>query len=101
VKNQEYSKQIIDTMISNNALDIENDEDYLATLGGIVALSAYLRSVARAMIDARYPEVSDTNEDSDDKSEKKKEKKEKKKEEKKEKKENKKKVKEEKKSDEE
>lgn len=101
VKNQEYAKQIIDTMISDNALDTENDEDYLATLGGIVALSAYLKSVARAMIDAKYPEVSDDNADSDEKNEKKKEKKEKKKEEKKEKKENKKKEKEEKKADEE
>ena len=97
VKNQEYTKQIIDTMIADNTLDTENDEDYLATLGGVVALSAYLRSVARAMIDAKYPEAID-NEASDDKSEKKKEKKEKKKEEKKEKKENKKK---EKKTDEE
>ena len=100
VKNQEYTKQIIDTMIADNTLDTENDEDYLATLGGVVALSAYLRSVARAMIDAKYPEAID-NEASDDKSEKKKEKKEKKKEEKKEKKENKKKEKEEKKADEE
>ena len=101
VKNQEYAKQIIDTMISDNELDTDNNEDYLATLGGVVALSAYLRSVARAMIDAKYPEVSDDNADSDDKSEKKKEKKEKKKEEKREKKENKKKEKEEKKADEE
>ena len=90
VKNQEYTKQIIDTMIADNTLDTENDEDYLATLGGVVALSAYLRSVARAMIDAKYPEAID-DEASDDKSEKKKEKKEKKTEEKKEKKENKKK----------
>lgn len=103
-KNQDYTKQMIDTMVSDNSLDVENDEDFLATLGGIVALSAYLRSVARAMIDVKYPEKDETDngkpdEAADEKSEKKKEKKEKKEKEKKEKKENKKKEKEEKKAD--
>ena len=100
IKNQEHTKEIIDKMIADNSLDVENDEDFIATLGGIVALSAYFRSVARAMIDAKYPEVTEADaksEGSNEKSEKKKEKekeKEKKKEEKKEKKENKKKEKE-------
>ena len=105
-KNQDYTKQIIDKMISDSSFDTENDMDYLATLGGIVALSAYLRSVARAMIDAKYPEQNEADQQkseevADEKSEKKKEKKEKKKEEKKEKKENKKKEKKDKKADEE
>ena len=82
--NREYSKQIIDKLIEDNSLDTERDEDFLATLGGVVALSAYFKSIAQAMIDARYPEKSEGDEEaaeeSDAKSEKKKEKKEKKKE---------------------
>ena len=98
-ENRIYAKKVIDGMIEGNSLDVENDEDYLAALGGIVSLSAYFKSIAQAMIDAKYPEITeDEQEKSDEKAsaedDKKKEKKEKKKEEKEEKKEKKKKDKE-------
>ena len=42
-------------MLSKNQLDIENDQDYLAAVGGIVSLSAFLKNIAQAMIDLKYP----------------------------------------------
>lgn len=94
-ENKEYSRKAVEGMLETNGLDLDNDEDYIAVIGGIVSLSAYLRSIARAMIDAKFPEISEeessnTEEDTNkkkekkDKKEEKKEKKEEKKEEKRE-----------------
>lgn len=66
-------------------LDLEKDEDYLRLLLSVVSLSSYLRTVAQAMIAARYP-VLEEKDDKEDKKEEKKEKKEKKEKEKSEKK---------------
>ena len=55
-ENREYAKAIIDVMMDGHALDVEQDEDFLALLGGIVSMSAFLENVAHAMIDAKYPE---------------------------------------------
>ncbi len=90
-ENKEYSRKAVEGMLEANGLDLDNDEDYIAVIGGIVSLSAYLRSIARAMIDAKFPEPPEEDSDNpeEDTSDKKKEKKEKK-EEKKEKKEEKK-----------
>ncbi len=86
-KNKLYAPKVIDEMIEANSLDVEDDADYLAVIGGIVSLSAYLKSVAQAMIDAKYPEQSESEEENteepDDKKKEKKEKKEEKKEKKK------------------
>ena len=54
-ENRTYVKQVIDGMIDGNSLDIENDEDFLTALGGIVSMSAFLKNVAQAMIDVKYP----------------------------------------------
>ncbi len=93
-ENRVYAKKVIDGMIEGNSLDIEKDEDFLTTLGGIVSLSAFFKNIAQAMIDERYPEPEEPEEEEDeggegdagDKKEKKKEKKEEKKEKKEEKK---------------
>ena len=42
-------------------LDPENEKDYVATICALVSLSAQLKNIAQALIDERYPEV--TNED--------------------------------------
>ncbi len=57
--NRAYACEIIDGMISAHSLNIERDEDFLAALGGIVSMSACLKNIAQAMIDAKYPEVSE------------------------------------------
>ena len=85
--NREYCAHITQEMMANGGLDIENDEDFLVLLGSIVSLSAYLKNIAQAMIDAKYP-LPEPEED-EEKYKDKEKKKEEKKEEKKEKKENK------------
>lgn len=96
--NRVYAKKVIDGMMEAKGLDIENDQDFLAALGGIVSLSGFFKNIAQAMIDAKYPEPEESEEDEKDpedsekseKSEKKAQKKEEKKEKKAQKKEDKK-----------
>ncbi len=72
--NREYSAQIVSDMLEKSGLDIENDEDFLAILGGIVSLSAFMKNIAQAMIDAKYPELEPEPEKVKDKEKKEKEK---------------------------
>ncbi|MBO5416330.1 MAG: DUF1836 domain-containing protein [Clostridia bacterium] len=76
--NRVYAGRIIDGMLEAKGLDVENEEDFLAAIGGIVSLSGFFKNIAQAMIDARYPEPPEDEEDEDgesaEKSEKKKEK---------------------------
>ena len=74
-ENRDYAQDIIDGMIEKNQLDIEKDEDFLAALGGIVSLSGFLRNIAQAMIDTKYPEpVEDEKQENTAESDKKKDK---------------------------
>ena len=57
--NRAYACEIIDGMISAHSLRVERDEDFLALIGGIASMSSYFKNIAQAMIDARYPEVSE------------------------------------------
>lgn len=61
-ENRELVWEIIDKQIGEKALDVEDDTDFLLLLGDIVSLSAYFRNAARALIDAKYPEVQDNSE---------------------------------------
>ncbi len=73
--NRGYSAQVVGEMIEKNGLDIEKDEDFLVALGSIVSLSAFMKNIAQAMIDARYPELPDEDEkDKKDKDKKEKDK---------------------------
>ena len=67
---------------SDYSLNIENDEDFLVALGGIVSMSALLKNVAQAMIDEKYPEPIEDEDSESDGKEKEKEDKERKKREK-------------------
>lgn len=84
-ENRAYSQYVIDGMIESCALDIENDEDFLAILGGVVSLSGFFKNIAQAMIDAKYPAPVEENEEklSDEEKRREKEEKEKEKEKKK------------------
>lgn len=86
-ENRSFCASLVDEMTAGRGLDVENDEDFLVALGSIVSLSAYLKNIAQAMIDAKYP-IPEPEED-EEKDKDKEKKKEEKKEEKKEKKENK------------
>ena len=43
-------------MLSSNGLDMENEEDFLLAIAGLVSMSALMKNIAQAMIDERYPE---------------------------------------------
>ena len=75
--NREYAMAALDGIIERNSLDVENDVDYISTVCALVALSAQLKQMAQAMIDARFPEPEEPEEDEKDadKSERKEEKK--------------------------
>ena len=93
----------VGNIIDANSLDVADDKDYITAICATVALSAQLKNIAQAMLDARFPEP-ETPADSDESEEKSKkerkvEKKEEKKEKKKEKKEEKREAKEEKKEE--
>lgn len=83
--NRDYTLEILSTIMEREGLAIENEMDFMLTVGGLLSLSAFLRQTAQAMIDAKYPIPEEPDEDSEDKDkEKKKEEKKEKKEEKKE-----------------
>ena len=74
--NREHALAALDGILERNELDIDNDTDYISTVCALASLSAQLKNIAQAMIDARFPEpVEEEDEDSDDKEEKKAEKK--------------------------
>jgi hypothetical protein len=84
--NRDYGKALLDELIDKNALDVSDDVDYIVTVCALVSLSSQLRNIAKAMIDAKYPEPVESEEEETDKEAKKKEKKERKEEKKEEKK---------------
>ena len=94
-----YALDTLEGILDRNSLDPANDVDYINTICALASFSFQLKSIAQAMIDARFPEpVEDAEDDKEKEKKEKKEKKEEKKEikekEKEEKKENKKKKKE-------
>lgn len=84
--NRDYGKVLLDALIDKNELDVSDDVDYIVTVCALVSLSSQLRNIAKAMIDAKYPEPVESEEEETDKEAKKKEKKERKEEKKEEKK---------------
>ena len=78
---------MIEGILTRDNLDVSDDLDYLTAVGALVSLSAQLKNVAQAMLDDRFPEPVEPEEDKDAEKKEKKEEKKEKKEEKKEKKE--------------
>jgi hypothetical protein len=64
--NREYALAALDGIVERNSLDVENDVDYISTVCALVALSAQLKHMAQAMIDARFPEPEQPAEDEKD-----------------------------------
>ena len=65
------TERLVETIPSELSLDLERDEDYARLLLSVVSLSAYLKTLAEAMIDARFPKE-DTEEEVPEKQKKKK-----------------------------
>ncbi len=64
----------VEKMLSANGLDIEKEEDFLVAIAGLVSMSAFMKNIAQAMIDERYPEPEKEEEPEKEKKEKEKEK---------------------------
>ncbi len=75
-KNREYASEVVCKMLEANSLDIEKDEDFLIALGAVVSMSGFMKNLAQAMIDAKYPPLPEET-DKDKKEEKKEKEKEK------------------------
>lgn len=55
--NRDYTINAVHKMLEDNDLDVENnEEDFICAIGSIVSMSAFLKNIAQAMIDQRYPE---------------------------------------------
>lgn len=54
--NREECVDALDRLMATNALDPAKEPDYFLTVLGAVSLSAYFRSIAEAMLEARYPD---------------------------------------------
>ena len=94
--NREFALSELEGILQRNELDVENDVDYISVIFALASFSAHFRNMAQAMIDAKFPEPTEPEEE--DKEKEKEEKKEEKKERKEEKKADKKQKKEEKKA---
>lgn len=66
-ENRTFSRKVVEGMIEGEQLDIENDRDFLAALGGIISLSGFFKNIAQAMIDAKYPEPAVDEKEEDEK----------------------------------
>lgn len=51
-----HTVQAVEDMITDHQYDMANDEDYLSVLLELCTLSAYYRSIAQALIEAKYPD---------------------------------------------
>ncbi len=68
-------------IIDGIQLDVDDDADYISIICALVSMSAHLKNIAQAMIDAKFPEpIEDEEEKDKDKDKKKEEKKDKQKE---------------------
>ena len=74
---RQYVMEALEGIIERNELDVDNDIDYISVICALCAFSAHLKSIAQAMIDVRFPEPEDPEEEAKEK-EKDKEKEEKK-----------------------
>lgn len=90
--NRAFSREILDRLMDEHQLSAEDERDFMLVVGSLLSLSGFLRQMAQAMIDEKYPmpdpeEEKDKEKEKDKDKEKDKEKKEKKEKEKKKKKE--------------
>jgi hypothetical protein len=65
-----FAQSMLGDLIDNNTLDLSNDRDYITAVCALAALSNQLKNVAQAMIDVRFPEPVEEEEDQDAPSEK-------------------------------
>ena len=72
--NREYSKEILSELVKNNGLDVDDERELILTVGSLLSLSGFLRSIAQEIIDVKYPQNDEETEKEKVKKEKKKKK---------------------------
>ena len=77
-ENRGFALETLCEILDHNALDVENDIDYIGVIFALASFSAHLRNMAQAMIGARFPEISEAEEEEKGKEKEKEEKKERK-----------------------
>ena len=69
--NRQFSLEILDALIQEHSLDPSEEEGFMLTVGAMLSLSAFLRQIAQAMIDEKYPIPPEEEEKKDEKKEEK------------------------------
>ena len=69
-KNREFSKEILGDIMNRYELDITDEREFMLTIGSLLSLSGFLRSIAQAMIDEKYPITPEVDEKAEKKREK-------------------------------
>lgn len=78
-ENRKMAMETLDRIVERETLNVDDTLDYLTAIGALISLSAQLKQMAQAMLDERFPEPVEPEEDKDaEKKDKKEEKKEKK-----------------------
>lgn len=68
-ENREYSQSILKELMDRNSLNIEDDKDFMLIVGSLLSLSGFLRNMAQALIDEKYP-IPEEPEEKEEKEEK-------------------------------
>lgn len=68
--NRETSQEILNQLLDKYDLNIENERDFMLTVSSLLSLGNFLRQMAQALIDVKYPQP-ETEEDKEKKEEKK------------------------------
>ena len=55
--NRARSGEIVQTMLGEDALDVESDYDFFLSLLDILSLSAYLKEIGRELLESRYKDL--------------------------------------------
>lgn len=61
--NRERVTEVVDGIITRNELDVSDDLDYISLIFALTAFSAHLKNVAQAMIDERFPAMTEDIDD--------------------------------------
>lgn len=70
-ENRGYSEEILTELIARNGLEISDERDFMLIVGGLLSLSGFLRNMAQAMIDVKYPQPEESEEEKAEKEKKK------------------------------
>ena len=68
-ENREYSQSILKDLLESNSLNIEDERDFMLVVGSLLSLSGFLKNIAQALIDEKYP-IPEEPEEKEEKEEK-------------------------------